>query len=41
MNRGVAHLLTRLYPRAWRKRYGAEFEARSKRAATGFVRQLT
>jgi hypothetical protein len=27
MNQGVAHLLTRLYPRAWRERYGAEFEA--------------
>ncbi len=27
MNRVVAHLLTRLYPRDWRKRYGVEFEA--------------
>jgi hypothetical protein len=27
MNRVVARLLTRLYPRAWRERYGAEFEA--------------
>jgi hypothetical protein len=27
MNRPLAHLLTRLYPRAWRERYGAEFEA--------------
>jgi hypothetical protein len=27
MNRVVAHLLTRLYPRAWRERYGEEFEA--------------
>ena len=27
MNRVVAHLLTRLYPRDWRERYGAEFEA--------------
>jgi hypothetical protein len=27
MNRVVAHLLTRLYPRAWRERYGKEFEA--------------
>jgi len=27
MNRFAAHLLTRLYPRAWRERYGAEFEA--------------
>jgi hypothetical protein len=27
MNRVVAHLLTRLYPRAWRERYGVEFEA--------------
>jgi hypothetical protein len=26
MNSTVAHLLTRLYPRAWRDRYGAEFE---------------
>ena len=26
MNRFVAHLLTRLYPRAWRERYGVEFE---------------
>ncbi len=27
LNRVVAHLLTRLYPRAWRERYGEEFEA--------------
>ena len=27
MNRAVAYLLTRLYPRAWRERYGQEFEA--------------
>jgi hypothetical protein len=27
MNRVVAHLLVRIYPRAWRERYGAEFEA--------------
>lgn len=27
MNRVVAHLLTRLYPREWRERYGVEFEA--------------
>jgi hypothetical protein len=27
MNRALAHLLTCLYPRDWRKRYGAEFEA--------------
>jgi hypothetical protein len=27
MNRRVARLLTRLYPRAWRERYGEEFEA--------------
>ena len=27
MKGSVAHLLTRLYPRAWRERYGAEFEA--------------
>jgi hypothetical protein len=26
MNRVVAHLLTRLYPRHWRERYGEEFE---------------
>jgi hypothetical protein len=27
MNRALAHLLTCLYPRQWRERYGAEFEA--------------
>ena len=27
MNRVAAHLLTRLYPRAWQERYGVEFEA--------------
>jgi hypothetical protein len=27
MNSTVAHLLTRTYPRAWRERYGREFEA--------------
>jgi hypothetical protein len=27
MNRVAARLLTRLYPRTWRERYGAEFEA--------------
>jgi hypothetical protein len=27
MHRVVAHLLTRLYPRDWRERYGDEFEA--------------
>jgi hypothetical protein len=27
MNRVAARLLTRLYPRAWRERYGEEFEA--------------
>lgn len=27
MNRVVAHLLTQLYPRNWKDRYGAEFEA--------------
>ena len=27
MNPGLAHLLIRLYPRQWRERYGAEFEA--------------
>jgi len=27
MNGRLAHLLTRLFPRSWRKRYGAEFEA--------------
>ncbi|MGP8227041.1 MAG: hypothetical protein ACLQGT_12910 [Terracidiphilus sp.] len=26
MNRRVAHLLTRMYPRRWRERYGEEFE---------------
>jgi hypothetical protein len=26
MKRGVAHLLTRMYPRRWRERYGEEFE---------------
>jgi hypothetical protein len=26
MKRGLAHLLTRLYPRRWRERYGEEFE---------------
>jgi len=27
MNPALAHLLTRLYPRLWRERYGEEFEA--------------
>lgn len=27
MNPRLAHLLTRLYPRCWRERYGEEFEA--------------
>jgi hypothetical protein len=27
MNRVAAHMLTGLYPRRWRERYGAEFEA--------------
>lgn len=27
MNRSLAHLLVRLYPRAWRQRYGSEFQA--------------
>jgi hypothetical protein len=27
MNAALARMLTRLYPRAWRQRYGAEFEA--------------
>ena len=26
MKRGFAHLLTRMYPRRWRERYGEEFE---------------
>ena len=26
MNRSLAHLLVRLYPRSWRERYGTEFE---------------
>ncbi len=27
MNPALARLLTRLYPRRWRDRYGAEFES--------------
>jgi hypothetical protein len=35
MNAGLARLLTRLYPRAWRERYGAEFEAFLEGGGTG------
>ena len=34
MNPTLARLLTRLYPRRWRERYGAEFERTSKTAPT-------
>ena len=37
MNRAAAHLLTRLYPRAWRERYGAEFEALLEDRPGGFL----
>jgi hypothetical protein len=36
MNRAVARILTRLYPRTWRERYGAEFEALLERDDGGF-----
>lgn len=36
MNRGIAHRLTRLYPRAWRERYAAEFEALLEDDGGGF-----
>jgi len=35
MNAGLAHLLVRMYPRAWRERYGAEFEALLQTSGTG------
>ena len=35
MNRVAARLLTRLYPRQWRNRYGAEFEAFLQDAQSG------
>ena len=40
MNDKVAHLVTRLYPRSWRDRYGDEFEALLM-AESGSVRTLT
>ena len=39
MNASLARLLTRLYPRAWRERYGAEFAAFLE-AESGGVRAL-
>jgi hypothetical protein len=36
MNRRVARLLTRLYPRRWRERYGAEFEELLRSGDGGF-----
>ncbi len=36
MNRVAARLLTRLYPRAWRERYGTEFEALLEDGSGGF-----
>jgi hypothetical protein len=36
MNRVPARLLTRLYPRHWRNRYGAEFEAFLEDGDSGF-----
>jgi len=36
MNSALARLLTRLYPRPWRERYGAEFEAFLQTGPTGF-----
>ncbi len=36
MNRAAARLLTRIYPRAWRERYGAEFEALLEDGGNGF-----
>ena len=35
MNRTLARLMTRLYPRRWRERYGAEFEAHLEEDADG------
>jgi hypothetical protein len=36
MNRSFVHLLIRLYPQAWRERYGAEFEAMLEDCGCGF-----
>ncbi|HEY1993438.1 MAG TPA: hypothetical protein VGG81_03470 [Edaphobacter sp.] len=36
MNPALARLLTRLYPRRWRERYGAEFEAFLQTGPGGF-----
>jgi hypothetical protein len=36
MNPALARLLTRTYPRAWRERYGAEFEALLEAGPSGF-----
>jgi hypothetical protein len=36
MNPRLARLLTRMYPRAWKKRYGAEFEALLETERPGF-----
>ena len=36
MNRMAARLLTRVYPRAWRERYGVEFEALLLDEKSGF-----
>lgn len=36
MNRATAHLLTLLYPRDWRERYGAEFEEFLQERPGGF-----
>ncbi len=36
MNRRAARLLTRVYPRVWRERYGAEFEALLLDEKSGF-----
>ena len=35
MNARLARLLIRLYPRAWRERYGAEFEELLKTSGSG------
>lgn len=35
MNRGLARALVRLYPRAWRERYGAEFAALLQEGPSG------
>ena len=36
MNPKLAHILVRLYPRAWRERYGKEFETHLQTGAGGF-----